>query len=60
MRGDPIFALFDIVAALFVVWWLYKIFAPTHHVYRTGRWRAVIIAALAASAAAIAFAWGQT
>ena len=55
MEADPIFIVFDIAAAVLIAWWLYKVFAPTHHVYRQRRWRVAILGALAASAVAILF-----
>ena len=55
MEDDPIFLVFDLAAVAAIGWWLYMLFRPTHHIYRQLRWRVAIVAALAASAAAILF-----
>ena len=59
MEDDPIFLVFDMAAILAIGWWLYKLFAPTHHVYRQLRWRLAILIGLAASAVAIFFVLRQ-
>jgi len=59
MEDDPIFLVFDMAAVMAIGWWLYKLFAPTHHVYRQLRWRLAILVALAASAVAILFVLRQ-
>jgi uncharacterized membrane protein YjfL (UPF0719 family) len=55
MTDDPIFIAFDVAAVVLLGMWLFKLFSPTHHVYRQYRWRIAILVALAASAAAILF-----
>jgi uncharacterized membrane protein YjfL (UPF0719 family) len=59
MADDPIFLAFDIAALIALGGWLYKLFAPTHHVYRQHRWRIAILVALAASAVSILFVLRQ-
>jgi uncharacterized membrane protein YjfL (UPF0719 family) len=59
MEDDPIFLVFDLAAIMAVGWWLYKLFAPTHHIYRQVRWRVAILAGLGASAGAIVFVLRQ-
>jgi uncharacterized membrane protein YjfL (UPF0719 family) len=59
MVDDPIFIAFDAAAVVVLGMWLYRLFAPTHHVYRQLRWRLAILVALAASAAAILFVLRQ-
>jgi uncharacterized membrane protein YjfL (UPF0719 family) len=59
MADDPIFVAFDIAAVIALGWWVYKLFKPTHHVYRQHRWRIAILASLAVSAVVILFVLRQ-
>src|SRR5262245_5009173 len=52
---DALFIVFDAGAAVLLVWWLVKLFRPTHHVHGHVRWRAALLLALAASVAGILY-----
>ena len=59
MPDDPIFVAFDIIAVIILGWWAYKLFTPTHHVYRQHRWRIAILVSLAVSALVMLFVLRQ-
>ena len=59
---DALFIFFDAGAVVLLVWWLVKLFRPTHHAYGHARWRATLLVALAASLAGILYvleAWAS-
>ena len=55
MENDPIFMFFDAAAVAVLLWWCYKLLAPTHHATGHWPWRVTLLTALVVSVGTILF-----